>query len=72
MIQIEDRTGKSGALCEGVRFSAEDKLRNKYEYRYEGTEKTANGYDIHLHNLTNDTETYVEKAWFGQRKIKIM
>ena len=72
MIQIEDVTGKSGALCEGVRFSAEDKLGNKYQYRYEGTEKTVNGMDIHLHNLTDGTETYVEKKWFGQRKIKIM
>lgn len=72
MIQIEDITGKSGDLCEGARFSAEDKLGNKYEYQYEGIEKTSNGYDIHLHNLTIDTETYVEKAWFGQRKIKIM
>ena len=72
MIQIEDMTGKSGALCEGARFSAEDKLGNKYQYRYEGTEKTVNGMDIHLHNLTDGTETYVDKKWFGQRKIKIM
>lgn len=72
MIQIEDMTGKSGALCEGARLSAEDKLKNKYQYRYEGIEKTDNGYDIHLHNLTNGTETYVEKEWFRQRKIKIM
>lgn len=72
MIQIEDRTGKSGPLCEGVRFTAEDKLGRKYEYRYEGTEKTSNGYDIHLHNLTNDTETYVENEWFRQRIIKIL
>ena len=72
MIQIEDRTGKSGALCEGVRFNAEDKQGNKYEYRYEGNEKTSNGYDIHLHNLENDTETYVEKEWFRQRKIIIL
>lgn len=72
MIQIEDITGKSGALCEGTRFLAEDKLGNKYQYLYEGIKKAQNGYDIHLHNLTNDTETYVEKAWFGQRKIKIV
>lgn len=72
MIQIEDMTGKSGALCEGTRFSAEDKQGNKYQYRYNGTGKTANGYDIHLHNLTDGTETYVEKEWFRQRKIKIM
>lgn len=72
MIQIEDIAGKSGALCEGARFQAEDKLGRKYKYRYEGTEKTSNGYDIHLHNLTNGTETYVEKEWFRQRKIKIM
>ena len=45
---------------------------NKYQYRYEGIEKTDNGMDIHLHNLTDGTETYVEKKWFGQRKIKIM
>lgn len=71
MIQIEDMSGKSGALCEGVRFEAEDKQGNKYEYRYEGIEKTENGYNIHLHNITNDTETFVEKEWFHQRKIKI-
>ena len=29
MIQIKDITGKSGDLCEGARFSAEDKLGNK-------------------------------------------
>ena len=72
MIQIEDNRGKSGALCENARFTAEDKLGNKYEYRYEGTEKTSNGYKIHLHNLTNGTETYVEKEWFRQRTIKIL
>lgn len=72
MIRIEDITGKSGALCEGARFSAEDKLGKKYQYRYEGTEKTENGYDIRLHNLTDGTETNVEKEWFRQRKIKIM
>lgn len=72
MIQIEDRTGKKGALCEGVRFSAEDKLRRTYEYRFEGIENTENGCGIHLHNLTNGTETYVEKEWFRQRKISIL
>ena len=72
MIQIEDIAGKSGALCESTRFLAEDKLGNKYQYRYEGVKKAQNGYDIHLHNLTNGTETYVEKAWFRQRKIKIV
>ena len=45
MIQIKDITGKSGALCEGERFSAEDKLGNKYEYRYEEIEKTSNEYE---------------------------
>lgn len=69
MIQIEDMRGKSGPLCEGTTFEATDKLGNSYQYRYEGIEKTENGYDIHLHNLTSDTETYVEKEWFKQRKI---
>lgn len=72
MIQIEDMTGKTGALCEGVRFNAKDKLGNEYQYRYEGIENTQNGYNIHLHNLTNGTETYVEKEWFRQRKISIL
>lgn len=72
MIQIEDMTGKIGALCEGVAFTAEDKLGRIFRYRYEGIEKTVNNCDVHLHNLTDGTETYVEKAWFGQRKIKIM
>ena len=71
MIQFEDMTGKSGALCEGARFSAEDKMGKKYQYRYEGIEKTVNGMDIHLHNPTDGTETYVVKEWFRQRKIKI-
>lgn len=72
MIQITDVTGKTGALCEGVTFTAEDRLKRVFEYRYEGIEKTTDNCNIHLHNLTNGTETYVEKAWFGQRKIKIM
>lgn len=72
MIWVKDMTGKSGALCEGVRFRAKDKLGNKYQYRYEGTEKRENGYNIHLSNLTDGTETYVEKAWFSQREIKIL
>lgn len=63
---------KSGALCESARFHAKDRLGNKYQYRYEGTEKTANGYGIHLSNLTDGTETYVEKEWFRQREIKII
>lgn len=71
MIQIEDMTGKSGELCENVKFSAEDKQGNKYSYRYEGIEKTENGYNIHLHNLNTDTDTFVEKEWFKQRKISI-
>lgn len=71
MIQIEDIAGKSGALCEGARFQAEDKLGRKYKYRYEGTEKTSNGYDIHLHNLTNGTETYVEKRVVSPEKSKL-
>lgn len=72
MIQIADVTGEIGSLCEGAIFTAEDKLGRIFRYRYEGTEKTLNGCDIHLHNLTDGTETYAEKAWFGQRKIKIV
>lgn len=71
MIQITDRRGKSGALCEGIVFEAEDKNGNRYKYRFEGCEKTENGYGIHLHNLSDDTETYIEKEWFRQRKIEI-
>ena len=72
MIQITDMTGKTGALCEGVEFRAKDKLGNEYQYRYEGIENTQNNCNIHLHNLTNNTETHVEKEWFKQRSISIL
>lgn len=72
MIYIEDLLGKKGALCEGSTFMATDKLKTRYMYRYEGIEETQNGYNIHLHNHSNNAEIYVEKEWFRQRKIRIL
>lgn len=71
-IKIESASGKKGILCEGNAFKAKDKLGNINEYSYEGIERTSNGYDIHLHNRTTNTETYVEKLWFKQREIQIL
>lgn len=72
MIKIETIDNKSGALIEGNIFDATDKLGRTYKYRYEGIDKSReDGFYIHLHNLTNDTDTFVEKEWFKQRKIVI-
>lgn len=71
-IKIETLDNKKGCLIEGNIFKATDKSGKSYKYRYEGIDPTQeNGYCIHLHNLDSDTETYVEKEWFRQRKIVI-
>ncbi|MDO4331783.1 MAG: hypothetical protein Q4C58_03755 [Eubacteriales bacterium] len=71
MLEIEDSRGKKDTLNNGQRFAAGDRQGNRYEYRYEGIENTENGFDIHLRNLTTDTETWVERAWFRNRVINV-
>ncbi|NBH77945.1 hypothetical protein D3Z52_07130 [Clostridiaceae bacterium] len=58
-------------LKEGTVFEAVDNLRNKFLYRFERVDR-ADGPDraYKLWNLTTNEATEVEKAWFGQRKIR--
>lgn len=50
-------------------FRAIDKLNDNYLYSFVGYKNTETGYNIHLFNVTDQTDTYVEPEWFNQRKI---
>ena len=69
-LRINTADGKQGWIMEGETLEATDKLGRSAVYEHRGIEPTANGYGIHLHNIGDGTETFVEPAWFTQRKIK--
>ena len=69
-LRIKTADGKEGWIMEGETFTATDKLGRSAVYEHQGIDPTVNGYNIHLHNISDGTETYVEPAWFAQRKIK--
>ena len=69
-LRIKTSDGKEGWIMEGETFEATDKLGQSAIYEHMGIERTANGYGIHLHNISDGTETYVEPAWFSKRKIR--
>lgn len=58
-------------MFKGQLFSAYHKNLGLLEYKYIKTENTNNSYNIHLQNLTNNTDAYVESEWFNQRKITL-
>jgi len=58
-------------LFTGTEFTATDKLGKTYRYRMIGTEVSHDGW-IRLLNLSTNTLTYVEPAWFRNRKIKVI
>ena len=66
-LRIKTADGKEGWIMEGETLEATDKLGRSAVYEHRGIEPTANGYGIHLHKYS---ETFVEPAWFTQRKIK--
>lgn len=57
-------------LFTGTEFIATDKLHQTYRYRMIGAEVSRDGL-IRLLNLSTNSLTYVEPAWFRQRKIKV-
>lgn len=69
-LKVKTADGRTGWIMEGETFEATDKLGRSALYEYQGIENTENGYGIHLHNISDGTETYVEPAWFTQRKIR--
>lgn len=69
-LRVKTANGRTVWIMEGETFEATDKLGRSALYEHRGIEHTENGYDIHLHNISNGTETYVEPAWFTQRKIR--
>lgn len=69
-LRVKTADGKTGWIMEGETFEATDKLGKSYLYEYRGIEQRENGYNIHLHNISDGTETYVEPAWFTEREIK--
>lgn len=58
-------------LFTGTEFTATDKLGKTYRYRMVGVEVTFDGH-IRLLNLDTSRLTYVEPAWFRERKIKVL
>ena len=58
-------------LFTGTEFIATDKLHQTYRYRMIGAEVSRDGL-IRLLNLSTNSLTYVEPAWFRQRKIKVL
>ena len=55
----------------GTDFTATDKLSKTYRYRMMGAEVSHDGL-IRLLDLDTNSLTYVEPAWFRQRKIKVL
>lgn len=58
-------------LFTGTEFIATDKLHQTYRYRMIGAEVSRGGL-IRLLNLSTNSLTYVEPAWFRHRKIKVL
>lgn len=58
-------------LFTGTEFTARDRLGQSYRYRMIGAEVTRNGL-TRLLNLDTGLLTYVEPAWFRERKIKVV
>ncbi len=58
-------------LFTGTEFTARDKLGQSYRYRMIGAEVTRDGL-TRLLNLDTGLLTYVEPAWFRERKIKVV
>lgn len=58
-------------LFTGTEFTARDKLGQSYRYRMIGAEVTRDGL-TRLRNLDTGLLTYVEPAWFRERKIKVV
>ena len=71
MVQINIRKMRK-EMKVGQLFTAEDRLGCVFKYRYEGEFPQSNGYNIKLRNLSDSTDTFVEKEWFNQRKIKLI
>ncbi len=65
-----DATGGQIVLFTGTEFTARDKLGQSYHYRMIGAEVTRDGL-TRLRNLDTGLLTYVEPAWFRERKIKV-
>lgn len=68
-LRIKTADGTTGWIVEGETFEATDKLGRTYLYKHRGIEHMENGYNIHLHNISDGTETYMEPAWFTQRTV---
>lgn len=58
-------------LFTGTEFIATDKSGRTYRYRMVGAEVTRDGL-TRLLNLDTCSTTYVEPAWFRERKIKVL
>ena len=65
------KAGGQIVLFTGTEFTARDKLGQSYRYRMIGAEVTRDGL-IRLLNLNTGLLTYVEPAWFRERKIKVV
>ena len=64
-------SGGQIVLFTGTEFTARDKLGQSYRYRMIGAEVTRDGL-TRLRNLDTGLLTYVEPAWFRERKIKVV
>lgn len=66
-----EAAGGQIVLFTGTEFTARDKLGQSYRYRMIGAEVTRDGL-TRLRNLDTGLLTYVEPAWFRERKIKVV
>ena len=67
---VEEKPTSQIVLFTGTEFTARDKLGKVYRYRMIGAEVTRDGL-TRLLNLDTGLLTYVEPAWFRERKIKV-
>ena len=70
-ISAEEKLEAAGGqvvLFTGTEFTARDKLGQSYRYRMIGTKVTRDGL-TRLLNLDTGCPTYVEPAWFRERKV---
>lgn len=73
-ISAEEKSEPYGGqivLFTGTEFTARDKLGQSYRYRMIGAEVTRDGL-ARLLNLDTGLLTYVESAWFRERKVKVV
>lgn len=70
--EIDSKIKEKG-VSTGIKFVATDNYNRKINYTYEGYGDLSNiCFSIHLKNLNDGTDTYVEPKWFDNRIIEVL